>query len=108
MIQLNAINQQKDDDSDKTDKTTQSTRNQLAVALLALKLLQEQQALDTATATNPVTCKTTNRPQDKPLLAEQAHIAAMEVDATPPENNNTAPAPATPTDIETGDVGHQN
>jgi hypothetical protein len=85
MEQLNDINQQKDDeinkmnddDSAQTTKTTQSTRQQLAVALAALKLLQEQ-----ATAT---------RATDN-----------MAIDPHPPTK---APAPATPTDTETGGVG---
>jgi hypothetical protein len=87
MIALNEINQQKnDDDSNQTAKTTQSTQHQLAVALAALQLLQEQQAI----VTNPPSATL---------------ITDMEVD--PNNTTNTAPALATPTDIEPGDVGRQ-
>jgi hypothetical protein len=109
MIQLNAINQQKDDDSDKTDKTTQSTRNQLAVALAALALLQEQQALSEPIDPDPVIITQTPNPSttiDDTLLDKHAQSSEMELDP-PTQPTTTAPAPATPTDIVTGNVGRQ-
>jgi hypothetical protein len=103
MLQLNAINQQKDDelnkihdvdvdddDSNKTEKTTQSTRQQLAVALAALQLLQEQQA--TAVAANDAAATAATRTNE-----------TMAIDPPPPKDK--APAPVLPTDTVTGGVG---
>jgi hypothetical protein len=104
MIALNEINQQKnDDDSNQTAKTTQSTRHQLAVALAALQLLQEQQAM---TTNPPSATLITDIESSTPARTNKTtNMVSMEVD--PPYTNTTAPATATPTDIEPGDVGRQ-
>jgi hypothetical protein len=132
MLQLNEQNQQNDDDSNQTKKTTQSTRNQLAVALATLKLLQEQQ---TTTALLPASGlppgNTHGTPQEPllilgavpaptsgtaptipPIPGISAKTTTTTVEAIPGTGqlihpNPKAPAPALPPDIKTGDVGRQ-
>jgi hypothetical protein len=131
MLQLNEQNQQNDDDSTHTEKTTQSTRNQLAVALAALKLLQEQQvppiptpppirittpATPSAQATTTAMVVAPSPVQALPTLgaapAPPSGTAPTDASTLPTiaagimlPPNPKAPAPAPPPDIVTGDVG---